>query len=260
MNTASHRHAEAVMGTVVSFDLRGPVGSAAAARSAIGEVVAWLHWVDATFSTYKPGSEINRLDRGELRPTACHREVRSILALCDELHDVTNGYFDARADGRLDPSGVVKGWSIERASAMLVDLGWPDHSIDGGGDVRLRGRHGEGRDWHVAITHPFIAGAYCALVGLPQGAVATSGTYERGFHVIDPHQRRPAIALAAVTVLGPELTMTDAYATAALAMGTGAPEWLEGLHGHEALVIDADGNGWSTPGFDRHRLDRPMAS
>ena len=82
--------------------------------------------------------------------------------------------------------------------------------------------------------------------------MATSGTAERGLHVIDPRTRRPAGALASVTVVGPDLTHTDAYATAAVAMGLDAPGWLECLREHEAFVVDARGHAWWTAGFARH--------
>jgi thiamine biosynthesis lipoprotein len=245
-------HTEIVMGTVVSFEVRNqPSG---AARPAIEAAVDWLHWVDATFSTYRPESEINRLDRGDLTADACHPHVRHILALCEQLRAASNGFFDVRAAGRLDPSGVVKGWSIERASQMLTAAGCPDHLIDGGGDVRLHGQAGPQTDWRVGVVHPLALDAYCAALHLHEGAVATSGTYQRGFHVIDPHRRRPATDLAAVTVIGSDLTMTDAYATAALAMGAAAPAWLQGLAAHEAMIVDTDGKGWQTSGFHRYQL------
>jgi thiamine biosynthesis lipoprotein len=179
--------------------------------------------------------------------------VRHILALGERLRVATAGYFDVRATGRLDPSGVVKGWSIERASQLLVTAGCPTHLIDGGGDVVLHGRPAPGEEWQVGVVHPLRLDAYCAALHLIDGAVATSGTYERGFHVFDPHTHRPVVDLAAVTVVGPELTLADAYATAALAMGVSASTWLETVVGYEALVVDAGGRGWETSGFDRYR-------
>jgi thiamine biosynthesis lipoprotein len=244
-------HSEPVMGTVFSFDVRGTTGEVA--RVAIERAVAWLHWVDATFSTYRDDSEISRLERGELAEDAAHPEVRDILSLCERLRVITDGFFDMRATGRLDPSGVVKGWSVDRASQLLTAGGCPDHLIDGGGDVRLRGRPAPDAEWQVGVVHPLRLDAYCAALHLGEGAVATSGTYERGFHVFDPHTRRPMVDLAAVTVVGPELTLADAYATAAVAMGLPASAWLETLVGYEALVIDAGGRGWETSGFDRYR-------
>jgi thiamine biosynthesis lipoprotein len=246
------RHDEPVMGTVVTIDVRNC--SETASEAAIGQALDWLHWVDRTFSTYLPGSEICRIERGELHIDDAQPHVRNILAACDELGAMTQGYFDAFATGRLDPSGLVKGWSLEQASDILVAAGCPDHLISGGGDIQLRGRTGSDEAWRVAVVHPFRLDGYCAVLELDGGAVATSGTYERGFHVIDPHLGRPAMDLASVTVIGEHLATTDAYATAALAMGDLAPEWLEGLVGFEGMVIDADGRGHETSGFDRYRV------
>jgi len=239
---------EEVMGTVVSFDVR-TLAPAAQVEAALGSATRWLHWVDDTFSTYKPNSEVNRFDRGELQMDACCDELKKIVALCYKFNGATGGFFDAWASGRFDPSGVVKGWSVEHASRMLQEAGLPDHAIDGGGDVRLSGAPGTGRPWHVGVRHPLQGDAYCAALALTGGAVATSGTYERGLHVINPFSRGPATELVAVTVVGPELVSADAYATAAFAMGAAAPKWLEGLTGYEALVISRDGRGWSTQGF-----------
>ena len=107
-----------------------------------GRVFAWLRWVDATFSTYRPDSEISRLDRGELgdpHPLGARR----CSTRCERLRVETGGLFDVRAGGRLDPSGYVKGWAVERAAAF----GRGRFLIDAGGDIvaaRLRGGSGSG--------------------------------------------------------------------------------------------------------------------
>jgi thiamine biosynthesis lipoprotein len=246
-------HAEAVMGTVVTLDLRSEAPGHHT-EQAIGRVIDWLDWVDATFSTYRRDSEVNRLDRGELRLADSHRKVRDVLARCEELCVLTDGYFDSWATGHLDPSGFVKGWAIERASQMLTEAGVGCHAINGGGDVRVRGEPAAGEKWRVGITHPFRSDTFCAAVALRDGAVATSGLYERGLHVVDPRQRRPATDLAAATVIGPELAMADAYATTALAMGRRAPDWLADLSDHEALIIDPIGRWWETEGFKSYRV------
>ncbi|MFG2146177.1 FAD:protein FMN transferase [Streptomyces sp. NPDC048696] len=82
-------------------------------------------------------------------------------------------------------------------------------------------------------------------------AVATSGTAERGHPIIDPHRDAPATGLASITVTGPRLTMTDAYATAAFTRGQDARAWLESLEGCEAYAITPDGRSWRTSGFAR---------
>ena len=116
----------------------------------------------------------------------------------------------------------------------LADAGSRNHCINAGGDVRVRGRPAAGRHWHVGITHPLRPGAFTAAVALTDGAVATSGTAERGLHVFNPLTGQPAAELASVTIVGPSLTPADAYATAALAMGVAAPAWLGSLDGYES--------------------------
>jgi thiamine biosynthesis lipoprotein len=225
------------MGTVATVELPdGPEADRLA-----DAVFAWLHEVDERFSTYRDDSEVNRLHRGELRRDECSGHLRDVLARCAELWRETGGYFDAYATGRLDPSGFVKGWSVQVASDRLCAVGAVDHLIDAGGDIVTRGRPAPGREWEVGIRHPFDATAVCAVVSGHDLAIATSGTYERGPHVVDPLTGRPATDLRSVTVVGHDLGVVDAYATAAVAMGTRALSWLATLSGHEALVVDETG-------------------
>ena len=208
-------------------------------------VFAWLRWVDATFSTYREDSEICRIDRGELRVADAHPDVREVLARCESLRVETGGYFDARAGGRLDPSGLVKGWAVDRAAALLRGR----FMIDAGGDVLLRGG-----PWRVGIRHPLRGDALCAALELSDAAVATSGAYERGDHVLDPVGGGPARGALSVTVVSRSLATADAYATAAYAMGARGPAWTAGLRQCEAMTVLADGQVLATAGLARHRL------
>jgi thiamine biosynthesis lipoprotein len=249
------RRVEHLMGMVIGVDVRDAL-EPSVLETAIEEVFAWLHWVDATFSTYRPDSQISRFDRGELSLAACCADVRWVLGRCEELRTETGGYFDARANPRraLDPSGLVKGWAVERASGLLAAAGAVNHCINAAGDIRTRGEPEPGRSWHVGVVHPLHRDALCALLAVGDAAVATSGVAERGQHVFDPHTGAPVGELASVTVIAAELTHADTYATAALAMGAAAPAWLAGLVGSEALVIDPGGYAWETPGFHRYTM------
>ncbi|HZQ84907.1 MAG TPA: FAD:protein FMN transferase [Acidimicrobiales bacterium] len=238
-----------VMGMAVSIDIRADPPDLGTLEGAVARVGEWLEWVDGVFSTYKDGSDVSRIDRGELDVAGAAPEVAEVLALGERFRAATAGYFDVRAAGRLDPSGVVKGWAVERASALLAEAGFADHAVNAGGDIRARGRPEPGRRWRVGIAHPHVQGGLVAVAEVHEGAVATSGTAERGAHVVDPHTGRAALELASVTVVGAELVSTDVFATAALAMGAGAPAWLAGLEGYEAFVVGADMGTWQTPGF-----------
>jgi FAD:protein FMN transferase len=212
------------------------------------DVFAWLCWVDEVFSPFRADSQICRIDRGELRLEDAHADVQEVLARCERLRRLTGGYFDARAGGRLDPSGLVKGWAVDRAAAPLSG----SFFIDAGGDVLVRGG-----PWRVGIRHPLRAEALCAALELSDGAVATSGAYERGEHILDPVGGGPARGALSVTVVGRTLGSTDAYATAAFAMGERGPAWTAQLRGCEAMTVLGDGETLTTRGWERYR--RPLS-
>jgi thiamine biosynthesis lipoprotein len=244
------RHAEHVMGTVVSIELADELPAAVLADLIAG-TCAWLHEVDQRFSTYKDDSEVNRFQRGELTLDELSPDLRHVLDACADLWRDTDGYFDAYATGPLDPSGYVKGWCVEVASARLAAAGSHRHYINAGGDIRMRGLNPEGQPWRIGIRHPWEADKLSWVLALTDGAVATSGTYERGDHVRNPRTGGPARGLRSVTVVGPDLSLADAYATAALAMGEGGIGWLAKLaaDGYESAVVTDDGRAFSSSGL-----------
>ncbi|WP_331446754.1 FAD:protein FMN transferase [Streptomyces xanthochromogenes] len=250
-NATGLRHVEHVMGTVFSFDIRDE--PTPAIRAALAAAVRQLHRVDAVFSTYRPDSHISRLDRGEIRLADCPPEVREVMSLCAQAAHVSEGWFSVVPAGALDPSGLVKGWAAEAASQLLHEAGAHHTCVNGGGDLQLRGRPTVVSTWRVGIAHPLRSGRLLTVISAPHDlAVATSGTFERGDHIFDPHTGTPARTFASLTLIGPRLTLTDTYATAAFARGGSAREWLETLDGYEALAVLPDGQEWRTRGFDRY--------
>ncbi len=241
------------MGTKVTIDVRDPT-LPGGHEAAVVTTVAWLHWVDRTFSLYKANSPLSRLVRGEIGVTDCPVEVGEILALARKCRDLTGGGFDPgwRRDGTTDPTGLVKGWAAQRASAILSAHGSRHHIVNAAGDLCMQGQGRPGQDWAVGIAHPLRPGRLVAVVDGGTMAVATSGGAERRDHVIDPRSGRPAGALASVTVLGPDLSYADAFATAGVALGDDAPGLLECLDrdGWTSLVVFADGRLWSSVHFE----------
>jgi FAD:protein FMN transferase len=244
------RRVEHAMGIPIVVDVRDDDVD----PEALERMFAWLRWVDATFSTYKDDSELSRLNRGELGLDDVGPAVRWVLERCEDLRAETRGYFDIRAasPSGLDPSGYVKGWSVDRAADILHAAGIRNFAINAGGDLCLSGRAVPELHWRVGIQHPLQSDKVAALVEANDLAIATSGTYERGEHVVDPHNGRPPGGILSVTVVGPELGTADAYATAAFAMGGhAAAHWTARLRGYEALTILADETVLRTPGFPR---------
>ncbi|WP_406864209.1 FAD:protein FMN transferase [Streptomyces sp. HUAS MG47] len=242
------------MGTVFSFDVRG-CSDPSRTRQALAEAVDFLHHVDRIFSPYREDSEVSRLARGALTPEQCGPEVQEVTRLCEDMVRRTEGWFSpwygGGADG-WDPTGLVKGWATEHAARMLASgPGVEAVCVNGGGDIQLLGG-----PWRIGLADPLTPGALAAVVevgaGTPEAAVATSGPAERGCHIIDPHTGRPpAHALAAMTVVGSSLTVADAFATAAYAMGDAGRRWLEDQPDAEGLGTTAAGATWQSTGFAR---------
>lgn len=230
------------MGLPIGIEVREPAGVD------LEPAFATLRDADAVFSTYREDSPISRLARGELTIADCPPEVDEVLTRCVALERETGGYFSVRAAGRLDPSGYVKGWAVARAAAALERAGATSFCINAGGDVITKGG-----PWRVGIRHPVEHDKLAAVVAVHDLAVATSGEYERGAHILDPHTGVPPHGLLSVTIVGPDLARADAYATAAFAMGDDGPPWTATLHGYDAMCITAAHQVLSTPGFSRHR-------
>jgi thiamine biosynthesis lipoprotein len=254
-------HVEMVMGMAVSFDLRVDPDRLDAAREGVAEVITWLHHVDATFSTYKVESPISRLGTGAATLDEMSDEVLGVLALCEDLFVDSDGAFDALAvpapnGSRFDPSGLVKGWSVERAVEILERHGVEHLCINAGGDIAMRGVPAPGESWRIGVRHPDESHLFAAVLeGSGRLAVATSATYERGAHIIDPATGEPTTEVASVTIVGPDLTFVDAYATAVFVMGVPGLEWLLERHpDHAGFVITRDGTAYSTPNFADHRV------
>jgi FAD:protein FMN transferase len=242
---AEQHRIEHVMGIPIGIEVRDRVDDVA-----IDAAFAHLRWVDATFSTYLAGSEISRLDAGTLALADAAPAVRAVLERCAALTRATSGWFDVRATGRLDPSGFVKGWAVDGAAAILGAAGARDFCVHAGGDLRV----GAGGAWRVGVQHPLRRDRVAAVLVARGLAVATSGAYERGRHIVDPHSGRPPAGVLSVTVVAPDLGTADAYATAAFAMGLDGPAWTATLPGCDALTILTDGRVLSTAGVARLRL------
>ncbi len=96
---------------------------ASATTDAFDTIFDYLTYVDETFSTYKAHSEIMRINTHELALAQASADMRAVFVLAEQTRRETGGYFDMQRDGMYDPSGVVKGWAIANAAAMLVAEG-----------------------------------------------------------------------------------------------------------------------------------------
>lgn len=240
------RHTEIVMGLPVSVDLRRVVPDP---EPVVAKAFAWLHEVDARFSPFRVDSEVCRADRGELASYSA--ELTEVLALCTEYERRSGGAFRAQLPGRpLDPSGVVKGWAVQRMADLLLAEGIRDFCVNAGGDVVTRGEPEPGRRWRVGVRHPDVADRMCVVFGMSDGAVATSAAYERGDHILDGRTGLAACGLVSVTIVADNLVTADATATAAFALGVDGVEWAAAQDGCLVYAVDAARQVHRSAGLD----------
>lgn len=253
MRTAVEHH----MGTAISIAAPDHTDPAAFDAGCAAAFALMRHY-DEVFSPYQADSTVSRLRDGRLTfeqigdlPEAA--ELREVLSLCAQFKRESGGAFDAFALGDppvFDPSGAVKGWAAEAAAAALFGHGVAQFALNAGGDVRVSGaRDTDDEPWRIAIADPHQPGGVLTVLGLKDGAVATSGVSERGEHLWDPRAGAPATELAQVTVIGSNLALVDGYATAAHVLGRDAAGWLTALAGstgYQAVTVAADGTVWST--------------
>ncbi|GAA2393591.1 FAD:protein FMN transferase [Dactylosporangium salmoneum] len=246
---------EQIMGLPVSIHVRGEEPGGAEVGDRVAAVFADLRHADAVFSPYRDDSDLSRWERGELSAGAADPAFAEMLALCDEARERTEGWFDPRGlpdprtgAPRFDPSGLVKGWAVQRAAAHLRSLPRYSWCLNAGGDVLVHAQE-DHPAWRIGIEDPDDPARLLHVLERRGGAVATSGTARRGRHILDPYTRRPAAAVRSVTVTGPDLLWADVYATAAAARGPRSLAWLETLDGHAALLVGASGLCQVTPGW-----------
>lgn len=239
------RKVDFIMGIPISIDTADSENEAA-----INDAFRRLREIDETFSTYKPGSEISRFQKGEISESNLSNDVRSTKKAIEAFEKTTNGYFSAYFNGAYDPTGYIKGWAIAEAAKVLRARGVSTYLINAAGDITTAS---EGqKTWHIALQDPFNRQASLGTISLKNGSIATSGTYERGNHIIDPHTHKPAELLRSVTVYGPDIITADVFATTCIAMGAKkALGFINKQPGYEALLIDNEGRTTASRGFAR---------
>jgi len=242
---------EPVWGTVVTFDVRGDHADPDA-EAALGAAAEFLHQVDRWFSTYRAESPIT-LHRNAIASEAqLPIEVQRVLSACGNARRITRGYFDPWAvPGGVDPSGYVKGWAAGVAADQLVAQGFSNVLVNASGDIAARGEQSPGQRWQVGVINPYDTQQIIRVVELSDEAMATSGLYERGHHIVNPRDLSRDTYYDSATIVGPDAGLADALATATLIAGPACAEWFGELGPQWSAYFVKDGQAdFFGPAFD----------
>jgi len=146
---------------------------------------------------------------------------------------------------------IGKGYSADKAKSLLISKGVSSGIINASGDMNTWGKQPNGNEWKVAITNPMDKNKVFALLPITNGAVVTSGNYEkyvnfngkRFTHIIDPRTGYPSTGIISVTVFAPKAELADALATSVFVMGKEAGlDRINQLPKIECIIIDDKGN------------------
>ena len=165
---------------------------------------------------------------------------------------------------KVDLGGIAKKYGIDQATAAMRRSGIAGGLVNVGGDIRVFGVPSRGKGpWRIEVRDPFNTDAAMATIELDEGAVCTSGNYERFViidgrrrsHIVDPRSGQPADMVPSVTVVGPTALEAGLWATALSILG---PDGLELMKRHtpqlEAIVVTGDADDWRvvvTPGLPK---------
>ena len=227
-------HSENVWSTVVTIesDLDG---------FSYEKQIEFLHLVDQVFSTFIPESEVSKLRAEQIQISQCNQLLQEVWQECLFAKEITDGAFDPWAvDGGFDPSGYVKGWAADQICNQLVALGARHIQVNAGGDIALRGGSSFNAPWQIGVAHPENTELVSKIYSIHSGAIATSGTYERGNHIIDPQTKSIAVGSRSATVVGENAGLADALATALVVAGRDGAHWFSKpeLANYSCWVVD----------------------
>jgi thiamine biosynthesis lipoprotein len=166
----------------------------------------------------------------------------------------------------LDLSGIAKGHGVDQIAELLIELGYPNHLVEIGGEIRTGGEKAPGQPWSIGIERPQSKGRSVLRVvhTSTTAAMATSGDYRNYFehqgrrysHTIDPTTGYPIThRLASVSVLHESCMLADAYATAFMVMGPDRAMEFAKQHDLAIYMLVKKDHGFvplSSPAFEKY--------
>lgn len=209
-----------VWGTILFIEVASTKVGLDELNAGLAEVTEYVKVIDQEFSTYKPDSQVSKIRRGELKIEDASAQMLEVWQLCLVARDLTDGSFDPWVvKGGYDPSGYVKGWAADKCVAILKSHGAENIQVNAAGDLSLAGGFENGKPWSIGVRSPENRFEVVKVFEIFDGAIATSGTYEIGAHITDPHTGLIAIGARSATVLGPDGGLADALATSLVVAG-----------------------------------------
>lgn len=209
-------------------------------QKVIHQVHQFLDQVDATFSPFKSDSLVSQYQRGDLQNNEITNQFREVFGLAIKAQSVTDGAFTPFFKKQYDPTGIVKGWAIQRAFERFMQPLIDDGKVvavllNGAGDIQMSTSDQSSFTWQIGIENPTDLSQLIYRYELKNGAIATSGISKRGEHIIHRDKTAPLIQ---ATIVANELIEADLLATTAIVMGKTKFTQFAQHHPTAGLLVD----------------------
>ena len=218
-------------------------------RPAFTKVFEFFRHVDEKYSPFIDTSDVAKINKQTLNESDYSPELLEIAHWANRTNHETNGYFNVWHNDIFDPSGIVKGWAIQKASEIMSEY-TRDFYIEAGGDIQVSGVNDKQQPWRIGVRNPFNRDENIRVVALDNHAIATSGTAIRGQHIYDPVSSKDLTDIVSLTVIAPKIIDADRMATAAFAMGRSGIEFIEKLADYEGYMVDSNKRAIATTGWN----------
>lgn len=237
--------------------------------NAIEEAFIEIERVEGIFSKFNNESEISKINRlAGTEGINISPEVFGLIERAINYSRLTNGSFDItveplkkgryekifldknrssihflEGDIKIDLGGIAKGYAVDKAKEILSSRGVSNALINIGGNIYALGNSPRKESWKIGIQNPGNKKGITYKLDLKDRAIATSGSYERGSHIIDPASGKATEGVASVTVIARSAEEADALSTAVFVMGKERGlELIKSLEDAEVLIIDTASN------------------
>ena len=236
---------------------------------AIKDAFREIERIEGIFNKFNNESEVSNINRlAGTEDVNISPEVFGLMARAVDYSRLTNGSFDITVEplkkGRyekisldkerlsvrfleegmkIDLGGIAKGYAVDRVKEILLSRGVSNALINIGGNIYALGSPPRKESWKIGIQSPENKKEIVYKLDLKDRAISTSGSYERGPHIIDPANGKPAEDIVSVTVIARSAEEADALSTAVFVMGEEkGSRLIESLKNTEVLIIDTDSN------------------
>ncbi len=217
----------------------------------VDEILSYFDLINNIFNSFDEFSYISKINRGEIKEKDWHPLVKEIITLAEKTKKETDGYFEYLRDGKYELLGIVKGFAIHQACNLLKEKGLKNFLVEIAGDIEVAGLNEKGEKWKIGIRNPFNKDEIIKVLSVTNAGIATSGNYERGEHIYNPHTGKMATDISSLTVIAKNALEADRFSTPFFAEGKSSIYKLEQMEDFEGYMVYNNKEAVSTTGLSK---------